>query len=100
MSYNTLVYRIGKRYGQALEQAPETEYPKFIGHFSELLNESEIAELPELSGEYVIGYTNDRGNRHYLRVYFDDNTYEVTGTPMSSDDYRLSTGFHQDQAGD
>ena len=98
MSYSKLVYKIGKQYGDILGQSVRDEYPTFIGHIADLLDETEIANLPELIGEYVIGYTNLQGVRHYLRVYFDEGEFEVAGTPMSSDDYSLSSDIQpQDQ---
>ena len=95
MSYSKLVYKIGKHYGAMLESDPENEFPQFTGYITDFLDDAERADLPELMGEYVIGYTSLQGVRHYLRVYFDDGVIEVTGTPMSNDDYTLSSDLHQ-----
>ena len=95
MSYNKLVYKLGKVYGQALEGALEGEYPAFAGYLTDLLTDAELADLPDLVDEYVIGYINTEGIRHYLRVYFDEGAYELTGTPMTSKDYSLSIGIFQ-----
>ena len=94
MSYNKLVYKLGKYYSHALEQADDDTFPIFEGHVSEFLDAADLADLPELVGEHVIGYTS-QGVRHYLRAYFDEGTYQLTGTVMSSDDYGFSSSTHQ-----
>ena len=65
------------------------------GRITEFLSDAEAKNLSGLMGEHVIGYTA-QGVQHYIRVYFDEGTYEMTGTPMSSDDYGLSSSAYQD----
>ena len=78
MTYPALVRAIGKRYGRELETAA---YPHFAGTISDYLDAAACAALPDLYGEYVIGYTNRQGVRHQIRVYFDDGMFEATGMP-------------------
>ena len=96
MSYNKLVYKIGRHYSQALEQVEGDAFPTFSGQLSDFLDDTDLANLPELVGEHVIGYTS-QGVRHYLRAYFDEGSYQLTGTPMSSDSYGFSSSTHQSQ---
>ena len=96
MSFQTLAYKIGKRYGRALDQVSGEEFPELSGHLTDFLTDAEIDAMPELMGEHVIGYTS-QGVRHFIHVYFDERTYEMTGTPMNSDDYGLFSDTHQSQ---
>jgi hypothetical protein len=96
MGYNTLVYRIGKLYGRMLQEHPEVEYPKFAGLISDLLDDAALRALPALHGERVIAYNNGQGTDHFIRVYFDEGTFEAQGTPALPGFFNLSTNIAQD----
>ena len=80
-AFNKVIYRIGKRYGNHLEQVPNEALPHFEGQLSDFLDDTELAAVAGLQGEVVMIYQSLQGVRHCLRVYFEAGTFEVQGTP-------------------
>lgn len=96
MGYDKLVYSIGKLYGQHLEDYPYVEFPEFSGQVADLVDEASLMELLSLQGEYIIAYNNGSGTRHFIRLYLDEGTFEVAGTPEIPNIFGLSSTTHQD----
>lgn len=99
MSYGDLIYKLGKRYSKEREQHPEEEFVYFSGQLSDLLDETALQSLPELEGEHVIAYRGSDGANHFIRVYFDDHTFEAEGTPGDSTAFNVSVDVDREVGG-
>ncbi|MBZ0277112.1 MAG: hypothetical protein K8I60_13260, partial [Anaerolineae bacterium] len=64
------------------QQNPNIEYPEISGNLSDLLDRTALNDLPPLQGEYTIAYYDNQGTNYLLHVYFEEDTYEATGTPL------------------
>lgn len=83
MSYSDLVYQLGQRYTQVMQQNPDEQYPQITGNLSDLLDNNALNDLPPLQGEYRIAYYDSDGSNHLLEVSFGLGTYEAVGKPVA-----------------
>lgn len=95
MSFNQLVYQLGKRYSRERANNPAVEYPAFSGELADLLDPAAAQAVSDLHGEYVIAYHDaSYSAQHFIRVYIEQGIFEAQGTPGDSGAYNISTGAY------